>query len=160
VHSTPGRGSTFKVLLPRTEQRVDLLSEEAPADQDLRGDQTVLVVEDDKGIRTLACEILEQYGYDVISAGDGEEALQVAAGHGGEIGLLLTDVVMPRLGGKGLYERLRQQRPEIKVLYMSGYTSDAIVHKGTLDPDTAFLQKPYTPISLARKVKETLSGRG
>lgn len=96
----------------------------------------------------------------MISAGDGEEALRVAGAHEGEISLLLTDVVMPRMGGRELYERIRRQRPEIKVLYMSGYTDNAIVHQSVLDPGTAFLQKPYTPISLARKVKEVLETPG
>ena len=160
AYSEPGRGSTFKVYLPRTEDREDVPHEAVSPVEDFRGEKTVLVVEDDQSIRKLAVEILDRYGYSVISAGDGEEALRVAGAHEGEISLLLTDVVMPRIGGRELYERIRQQRPEIKVLYMSGYTDNAIVHQGVLGPGTAFLQKPYTPISLARKVKEVLETPG
>jgi PAS domain S-box-containing protein len=156
VYSEPGKGSTFKIYLPRTEDRREFPDKEAPPVEDLRGEKTVLVVEDEESIRKLATEILGQYGYAVISAGDGEEALTTAGEHKGEIGLLLTDVVMPRMGGRELYERLRQLRPGIKVLYMSGYTDNAIVHQGVLDPGIAFLQKPYSPISLLRKVKEVL----
>lgn len=156
VYSEPGKGSTFKVYFPRTEDRREVPDKGDPPVEDLRGGKTVLVVEDEDSIRKLAITILGQYGYAVLSAGDGEEALRIAAGHEGEIGLLLTDVVMPRLGGRELYERLRQLRPGIKVLYMSGYTDNAIVHQGVLDPGIAFLQKPCSPISMVRKVKEVL----
>jgi CheY-like chemotaxis protein len=157
VYSEPGKGSTFKVYLPRTEDRRDISDKEGPPVEDLRGGKTVLVVEDEESIRKLAIEILGEYGYEVLSAGDGEEALRIAAVHEGEISLLLTDVVMPRMGGPELFERLRQQRPGIKVLYVSGYTDNAIVHQGVLDPGIAFLQKPYAPTSLARKVKDVLN---
>ena len=113
-------------------------------------------MEDEESIRKLAIEILGHYGYAVLSAGDGEEALRIAGEHKGEIDLLLTDVIMPWMGGPELFERIRQLRPGIKVLYVSGYTDNAIVHQGVLDPGIAFLQKPYSPISLARKVKEVL----
>jgi len=157
VYSEPGKGSTFKIYLPRTEDRRDVPDKEGSPVEDLRGEKTVLVVEDEESIRRLAIEILGQYGYAVLSAGDGEEALRFAAVHEGEISLLLADVVMPRMGGRELFERLRQLRPDIKVLYVSGYTDDAIVHQGMLDPGIAFLQKPYAPISLARKVKDVLN---
>ncbi len=160
VYSEPGRGSTFKVYLPRTEDRTEEPRKEAPADEDLRGDKVVLVAEDDAAIRRLAVDILAQYGYTVLAADDGEEALRIAAEHRGEIALLLTDVVMPRIGGRELYERIRQLRPRIRVLYVSGYTDNAIVHHGVLDAGIAFLQKPYTPVSLARKLKEVLESRG
>jgi PAS domain S-box-containing protein len=159
LYSELGKGSTFKVYLPRSEDRENGLSKAALPVEDLRGRKIILLVEDDESIRKLAVEILGQYGYTVLPAGDGEEALRIAGAHEGEIGLLLTDVIMPRMGGPELYERLRQLRPGIKVLYMSGYTDDAIVHQGVLDPGTAFLQKPYSPISLARKVKEVLDGK-
>ncbi len=156
VYSEPGKGSTFKIYLPRTEDRREVPDKEVPPVEDLRGGKTVIVVEDEVSIRNLAVEILGQYGYEILSAGDGEEALAIVGEHKGEISLLLTDVVMPRMGGRELYERLRQLRPGIKVLYMSGYTDNAIIHHDVLDPGIAFLQKPYSPISLLRKVKDVL----
>jgi CheY-like chemotaxis protein len=156
LYSEPGKGSTFKVYLPRTEDREDPREKEVLVVEDLRGKKTVLVVEDDESIRKLAIVILGQYGYTVLSAGDGVEALTVSETHEGEISLLLSDVVMPRMGGGELYKQLRLQRPDIKVLYVSGYTDNAIVHHGVLESGVAFLQKPYTLISLARKVKEVL----
>ena len=159
VYSEPGKGSTFKVYFPRTEDRREVPDKGDPPVEDLRGGKTVLVVEDEESIRELAITILGQYGYAVLSAGDGEEALRIAGEHQGEVSLLLTDVVMPRMGGRELYERLRQLRPGIKVLYMSGYTDNAIVHQGVLDPGIAFLQKPCSPISMVRKVKDVLEGK-
>jgi PAS domain S-box-containing protein len=156
VYSEPGKGSTFKVYLPRTEDREDAREKEVLVDEDLRGRKTVLAVEDDDSIRKLAVEILEKYGYTVLSASDGVDAERVSEAHEEEISLLLTDVVMPRMGGVELYKQLRRQRPDIKVLYVSGYTDNAIVHHGVLNAGVAFLQKPYAPISLARKVKEVL----
>ncbi len=159
VYSEPGKGATFKVYLPRAEGLKDVQGKAASPHEDLRGDKTILVVEDDESIRKLAVEILRQHGYTVLSAGDGEEALRTAGGHKGEIDLLLTDVVMPKIGGRELCKQLQQLRPATKVLYSSGYTDNAIVHHGVLDPGTAFLQKPYSPISLARKVKDVLDGK-
>jgi len=156
VYSEPGKGSTFKVYFPRTEDRAEDPHKASSPDEDLRGKNTVLVVEDEESIRKFACAVLSGYGYSVLPARDGEDALRVAGEHGGEISLLLTDVVMPRMGGRELYDRIRQQHSAVKVLFMSGYTDDAIVHHGVLDPGTAFLQKPFSPISLARKVKEVL----
>jgi CheY-like chemotaxis protein len=160
VYSELGKGSTFRVYLPRTEDSRDVPGKTVSPVEDLRGEKTILLVEDDESIRKLGVAILEKYGYMILSAGDGEEALQLAGAHEGEISLLLTDVVMPRMGGRELCDRIRQQRPEIKVLYMSGYTDNAIVHQGVLDQGTAFLQKPYSPTSLAKKVKEVLEARG
>jgi CheY-like chemotaxis protein len=156
VYSEPGKGSTFKVYLPCTADRGVLPDKEGSPVEDLRGEKSVLVVEDEESIRRLATEILGRYGYAVFTAGDGEEALRIATSHEGEIDLLLTDVIMPGMGGPELFERIRQLRPGIKVLYVSGYTNDAIVHQGVLDPGIAFLQKPYSPTSLVRKVKDVL----
>lgn len=158
LYSELGKGSAFKVYLPCTEDRQSPVRKEVPHVEDLRGEKVILLVEDDEPIRKLAIEILAQYGYTVLSAEDGEEALRVAGAHAGEIDLLLTDVVMPRMGGTQLYGRLRHLRPGIRILYMSGYTDNVIVHQGALDPGIAFLQKPYSPIALARKVKEVLDG--
>lgn len=156
VYSEPGKGSTFKVYFPRTEDRAEDPHKAISPVEDLRGENTVLVVEDEESIRKFACAVLGGYGYPVLPAHDGEDALRVAGEYEGEISLLLTDVVMPKMGGRELYDRIREQRPAIKILFMSGYTDDAIVHHGVLDSGTAFLQKPFSPISLARKVKEVL----
>jgi len=159
VYSEPGKGSTFKVYIPRTEEREEDSRKAVPPVEDLRGEKSVLVVEDEESILKLSCAVLGGYGYAVLAARGGEDALRIAGKHEGEISLLLTDVVMPGLGGRELYERILQRRPKIKVLYMSGYTDNAIVRRGVLDPGTPFLQKPFSPVSLARKVKEVLETR-
>jgi len=159
VYSEPGKGSTFKVYIPRTEEREDDPRKAVPPVEDLRGEKTVLIVEDEESILKLSSAVLGGYGYSVLAAPGGEDGLRIAGKHEGEISLLLTDVVMPGMGGRELYERILQQRPKIKVLYMSGYTDKAIVRRGVLDPGTSFLQKPFSPISLARKVKEVLETR-
>ena len=159
AYSEPGHGSTFKVYLPKTEEREDAVAETASPAVDLRGDETVLVVDDDGGILKLTSEYLARFGYRVLSARDGEDALRVAEGHDAEIALLVTDVIMPKLGGKDLYRQLAERRPGIKVLYMSGYTATAIVHHGVLEEGAAFLQKPFDLPSLARKVREVLDAR-
>ena len=159
VYSEPGKGSTFKVYIPRTEERAEDPRKAVPPVEDLRGEKTVLVVEDEGSILKLSAAVLGGYGYAVLAARGGEDALRIAGKHEGEISLLLTDVVMPGMGGRELYERILQRRPKIKVLYMSGYTDNAIVRRGVLDPGTPFLQKPFSPISLARKVKEVLETR-
>jgi CheY-like chemotaxis protein len=159
VYSEPGKGSTFKVYIPRTEEREDDPRKTVPPVEDLRGEKTVLIVEDEESILKLSSAVLGGYGYSVLAARGGEDGLRIAGKHEEEISLLLTDVVMPGMGGRELYERILQQRPKIKVLYMSGYTDNGIVRRGVLDPGTPFLQKPFSPISLARKVKEVLETR-
>jgi len=154
VDSEPGRGTTFKIYLPRVEE-----APEAPAAaqrQPERGTETILVTEDDADVRTLVCEILGAYGYTVFEAGRPADALTIAERYAGVIHLFLTDVIMPEMTGRALADRLVALRPEMKVLYMSGYTDDAIVHHGTLDPGTHFVQKPMTPEALTRKVREVL----
>jgi CheY-like chemotaxis protein len=122
-----------------------------------RGKETVLLVEDEAPVRGLAVRVLRNQGYRVLEAANGEEALSVAGEHAGEkIHLLLTDVVMPQMGGKELADRLKALRPEIKVVFTSGYTDEAIVRHGVLEPGTDFLQKPFSPASLAQKVREVL----
>jgi CheY-like chemotaxis protein len=138
---------------------------DAPVDQGLaspaatgvpRGTETVLVVEDAPAVRAVTRQVLERQGYTILEAPNGEAALQVAATHDGPIHLLLTDVVMPVLSGRLLAERLVQLRPETRVLYTSGYTDDSIVRHGILEAGIAYLQKPFTPDSLARKVRTVL----
>jgi DNA-binding response OmpR family regulator len=124
----------------------------------LQGTETILLVEDDPSIRGLAEQILRTQGYSVLSARDGENALEVAARHNGPVDLLLTDVVMPRLGGGELAARLTTERPGLKVLYLSGYTDDAVVRHGVLREEAAFLHKPFTIIALAKKVRAVLDG--
>jgi PAS domain S-box-containing protein len=155
VISEPGQGATFKFCLPRVEG-----AEAAPNDKDSTrdalGTETVLVVEDEEMVRSLVVTILKRRGYTVLVASDGEEARHVSEKHPDPIHLLLTDVVMPGASGKKVATALTADRPEVKVLFMSGYTDDTIVHHGVLDEGTNFITKPFTPTSLARKVREVL----
>jgi two-component system cell cycle sensor histidine kinase/response regulator CckA len=156
VYSELGVGTTFKIYLPRVEESartVDPLSARQTPD---RGSETILVVEDDESLRSLIRTVLKANGYTVLEASRGEEALEICKNHPGAIDLILTDVVMPQMNGRELANRMVSARPETRVLYMSGYTDNAIVHHGVLDEGTAFLQKPFTPAALARKVREVL----
>ena len=155
VYSEPGHGSSFKIYLPRIATPAEppaaaLKGGPAP------GSETVLVVEDEPAVLTLSRRALEAQGYVVLAASDADAALRVVERHGGMIHLLLTDVVMPGLSGHELADRLTAQRPGIRVLYMSGYPGDAVVQHGTLPSGSAFLQKPFSPDGLARKVRDVL----
>jgi PAS domain S-box-containing protein len=155
VYSEPGRGSTFKVYLPRVEHEIEPVPVTAipfPAD----GSETILLAEDNEMVRELTCEILERHGYRVLEARHGVDALDITQRYHGPIHLLLTDVVMPEMGGPELAERLGPERPEMKVLYMSGYTADALVHQGRVPQRIAFLPKPVHPETLLRRVHEVL----
>jgi CheY-like chemotaxis protein len=156
VYSAPGQGTAVKIYLPRVEEEADALLRRGSPDSIPRGSETVLVVEDEPSVRTLAAHILRDQGYRVLEAGEGEEALRVAQEHLAEIHLLLTDVVMPRMGGKELADRLKTLRPRVKVLFVSGFPDDAIAQHGILAPSIAFLQKPFSPATLAQKVREVL----
>jgi two-component system cell cycle sensor histidine kinase/response regulator CckA len=154
VHSEPGAGTTFEIYLPstdRTEQKVEAPLRTASA---LRGTETILLVEDDEQVRTVSCAILRRNGYHVLDAANGADALHVAEGFTGDIHLLFTDVVMPRMSGRELAERLAPMRPGMKVLYVSGHTDDSIVHHGVLEAGVEFLQKPIAPGVLLRKLRE------
>jgi PAS domain S-box-containing protein len=158
VYSEKGMGSTFKVYLPRVDQPVeDLPDRSSPRVQ--RGVETILVVEDEDGVRGLVREVLHKNGYSVLQARHGGEAMLLCERHAGRIHLLLTDVVLEQMSGHDLALRLCALRPDMKVLYMSGYTDEAIVHHGVLEPGTAFLQKPFTTEALARKVRSVLDAR-
>jgi len=155
VYSEPGAGASFKVYLPRSESADAPLSSPAPPTS-LYGTETILVVEDQDEVRRVAQEILTRYGYHVLAAQNAGEALLTCERHPRSIHLLLTDVVMPIMSGRELAERLLTIRPELRVLYMSGYTDNAIVHHGILDSGIAYVQKPLLPDVLARRVREVL----
>ena len=156
VESESGRGSTFRIYLPIAEEAAAKpAAEPAPAVR-TRGNETILIVEDDEGVREVATASLELHGYDVITALDGKDALRIAQDRREAIALVLTDVVMPNLGGSELACLLRERFPKLKVLFMSGYTADSVVRDGLLQSTLHFIQKPYTPLSLAQKVREVL----
>jgi PAS domain S-box-containing protein len=159
VASEPGTGTTMKVYLPRTLEG----AEPAPPREEYQplpiGSETVLIAEDEEPVRALTATVLGQLGYYVLQAGNGEEALGIARGYRGEIHLLLTDIVMPKMNGNELAIEIRRDRPGIKVLFSSGYTGDVVAQQGALDPTVPFLQKPFTPRTLSVKVREALGGR-
>jgi len=155
VYSEPGRGTTFKVYLPRVDAPAADIKRR-PVSMMATGSETVLIVEDEEAVRRLADRILRSAGYKVLTAAGGGEALLLCEKHDGAIDLLLTDVVMPQMSGRELAERLAKTSPKLKVLYMSGYTDNAIVHHGVLDPGTRFIGKPFAAAELTRKVREVL----
>jgi PAS domain S-box-containing protein len=155
VHSEPGRGSSFKIYLPRLDARPSTSSPGLKLGVS-RGTETILVVEDEPAVLALSQRALETHGYVVLAASDATTALRLVERHGGTIHLLLTDVVMPGMSGRDLADQLAARRPGTRVLYMSGYPGDAVVQHGELQPGAAFLQKPFSPDGLARKVRDVL----
>ncbi len=155
VYSEPGHGTTIKIYLPAVTGETS--STDASASRPgIRGTETILLVEDEDIVRKLAMRSLETYGYHVIEAADGDDALEVAREFGKPIDIVLTDVVIPNISGPELAERLKALYPDIKVLFMSGYTDDAVVRHGLLNQSVAFIQKPFTPFDLARKIRDVL----
>jgi CheY-like chemotaxis protein len=159
VYSEPGRGTTFKVYLPRVHEPLEVELKSPAFREERSGTETVLVVEDDEIVRGLACEVLEMLGYTVLKAADPMEALDICLQHAGTIDLLLTDVVLPQMDGRSLFNRVSPMHPETKVLYISGYTEDFVVRHGVLDRGVHFLQKPFTLNSLACKVRGVLEDK-
>ncbi len=158
VYSEPGRGTTFKIYLPRVDAPAERVAPPREAEA-VTGTETILLAEDDAILRPLAKALLEKLGYTVLEAEDATQALALAAAHAESIHLLVSDVVMPGASGRDLARRLALTRPATKVLYVSGYTDDAIVHHGMLEPGLNFLQKPFTPAALARKVRDVLDAK-
>jgi len=155
VYSEPDQGTTFKVYLPKAEGSIAAAPARAAAPVE-GGQETILVVEDEPAIRSVIRRLLGMSAYTVLDAGTPAEALELAGSSEHAIDLLLTDVVLPGMSGWELAERLQARRPGLAVLYMSGYADDAVVHQGRLDPDTAFLQKPFAPDALLRRIREVL----
>jgi CheY-like chemotaxis protein len=156
VYSEPGKGTTVKFYLPRVDEPLGEVVERVVARELPRGDETIMVVEDDDEVRNLAIRILSGQGYKVLEAPQGVDAFLICGEHEGPIHLLLTDVVMPKMSGRELAERLMSIRRDTKVLYMSGYTDNAIAHHGILEEGLNYIQKPFTVNALACKVREML----
>jgi DNA-binding response OmpR family regulator len=151
-----GRGTTFKIYLPVADEIISSTTVQPGLKPSLHGNETILLTEDEPSLRALARHVLQMHGYTVLEAGRGEKALHIAEEYKDTIHLLVTDVVMPAMSGRLLAERLVAVRPGVKVLYLSGYTDDAVVRHGVLQAETAFLQKPFTPSALAQKVRKVL----
>lgn len=156
VYSEPNQGTTFKVYIPRAEVQDANAHEPKVSLPPVAGTETILVVEDEPMVRKLACRILRSNGYTVLEAGNGIEALQMFERHQKAIQLVVTDVVMPKMSGRQLSEEIHRRNPHLKVLFMSGYTDDAVVRHGVLDAEAEFLQKPFSPLALAHKVRDVL----
>jgi signal transduction histidine kinase/ActR/RegA family two-component response regulator len=160
VYSEPGKGTTFKIYLPRVTEPAETQNQlTRHAGSSLRGAETVLVVEDQPDVRQLTIDVLKQYGYTVLEAANGDEALLVSEDFRDPIHLMITDVVMPGMTGRELAARIESLRPDMKTLYMSGYPDDIIAHQGVIEPGVAYLSKPFAPRALAEKVCELLSER-
>ncbi|MGA2593013.1 MAG: response regulator [Bryobacteraceae bacterium] len=159
IYSEPGHGTTVKVYLPSAQSKTPTEAAEQASPASLRGSETILLIEDEARVRKLIREVLTSRGYHVLEALRGDEAIRKAAKHDGRIHLLLADVVMPEMSGPQAVESIRALHPGIKVLYMSGYTDEAMVHHGILESGQAFLQKPFLPDTLARKVREVLNSQ-
>jgi len=156
VYSELGVGTTFKVYLPRVDAAAEATKTTTGVMTANRGHETILLVEDEEGVRRLVRDIINRQGYKVLEASSGEEALKVVEKHTGGIDLLLTDLVLSQMSGRELSERMRAERKELKVLFMSGYTDDAVLHAGMLTKDAGFIQKPFTAGVLAQKLRELL----
>jgi len=156
VYSEPARGTTFKVYLPCAEEEVGPHRGREAQETPPGGAETVLVLEDEQAVRNLAERVLKQKGYTVLTAASAAEADPLMETMGNDVALLLTDVVLPGPNGREFYESQATRHPSLRVLYMSGYADNAAAHQGVLGPGAELLQKPFTPVALARKVREVL----
>jgi len=156
VSSERGRGTTFEIYFPAVPGGEEV-QESGGLSGSQQGNETILVAEDEPGVRKLVCDALEQLGYTVLAAGDGDEALRVLEQHSQPVHLLLTDVIMPLMIGRDLAMRVQSVKPEAKVVYMSGYTDDALAFHGFPQPNTGFIQKPFTVSTLAGEIRRVLS---
>ncbi len=156
VYSEPGHGTTFKIYLPSVDEEVQKLKWNGDHPEKYLGTETILLVEDEEVVRNLAKEILTGNGYTVLEAENGKAALAICSSYEGHIDLLLTDVIMPRMSGSELKQTVVEMMPDIKVLFMSGYTDDSVANRGVFDADIPFIEKPFTPDALSRKVREVL----
>jgi CheY-like chemotaxis protein len=156
VVSEVGAGTTFHILFPAVEDEAMAAQSAGEAWGSGAGTETILLVEDEPEVRMIARIALEAYGYTVLDASGGGDAIRIAGGHRGSIDLLLTDVVMPEMGGRELADRLRASRPSLRVLYTSGYTDDAVLRSGVSEATESFVQKPFTLTTLAKKVRSVL----
>jgi CheY-like chemotaxis protein len=159
VYSEVDQGSVFKIYLPAATQNEGELASAPPAQMPADGSETILVIEDEDIVRNLACRGLKDHGYSVVEAQNGAEALEYMKEHPGSVDMVITDVVMPEMGGRELARNLAGSEPDLPVLFMSGYTGDDVVHRGLLDPGAPFQQKPFTPNGLATKVRAMLDQR-
>ena len=157
VYSEPGHGTVFKIYIPRAEEQIPE-KPSVPLNRDLRGKETVLLVEDEGSILTLGKTILQRNGYEALATKSPTEALEIAKNHPHPIHLLITDVVMPEMNGKHLRDKVAELKPELKSIFMSGYTADIIAHHGVLDENIDFLQKPFSVQTLLEKVRDVLDG--
>ena len=156
VESEPEKGCIFKIYFPRIEEEAKDLPAPDIEDKALRGNETILLVEDEDMVRELAVRILEEKGYKVLESSRGEKALEISKKHKNPIDLMITDIVMPGMGGKKLVQKIKQDRPRLKVLYISGYTDEIISQHGVLEEGTQFLQKPFLPQSFLTKIRDLL----
>jgi DNA-binding response OmpR family regulator len=156
VYSVQGKGTTFKIYLPRVDEPLQEITKEILKEELPRGNETILIVEDEEEVRKLAGKILEKQGYRILETFNGDEALVVCERGRSPIHLMLADIVMPGMSGSELAKRVKPLYPEMKVLYMSGYTDDAIVRHGVLEKGVNYIQKPFTMEGLARRVREVL----
>jgi CheY-like chemotaxis protein len=156
TYSEPDQGTTFNVYFPAVFEKADHEEIRKTDDLVLKGEETILVVEDEDEVRSLICETLKLNGYNVLEAGNGGDALRLCEQVKIPINIILTDMVMPQMSGRDLVDKILDKNKKIKVLFMSGYTDRSIIEKGLLEPGTQFIQKPFTPLALLRKVREVL----
>jgi CheY-like chemotaxis protein len=156
VYSEPGQGTTFKIYLPLATDAVEASKSTPSGPASVNGSETILLVEDEESVRSLVRDFLLSNGHTVLEAGDGPDAIRIAETHQGPIDLLISDVIMPQTSGRELSVEIKKRLPNLKVLFISGYTDDSVVRHGIIEGEVAFLQKPFTMKALASKVREVL----